>query len=109
MTKKRKIETQLYDHNAASAVHRSLAVTDDGRRCRTSSNQVQLTPVPNTESVPEDLGHFLDDNHIPVNKEDTEALSGVKVKTKRYENSVRQFITVARQTHRRPCLYRIYR
>lgn len=101
MTKKRKVESQLYDHNAASAVHRTLNVTNDGRRRRTTSNQVELPPIPaSVESISQEDDHLLHDNHIPVDKEDPEALSGVKVKVipaKRYENSVRQFVMVAWQ------------
>lgn len=94
MTKKRKTQPQLYDHNTSPTVHRNLTVTDDGRRRRTASNYIDVPSilVP-ADSVEED-GHRFDDNYIPVNPENPESLSGVQVKVtpaKRYENSVRQF------------------
>jgi hypothetical protein len=94
MTKKQKQTTQLYDHNASSALHRNISVTEDGRRRRTSTNLVNLPsdPAPTSSYEPaQEAGYVnpFEDKRVPINTENPEDISGVKVKAKQYENSVR--------------------
>ena len=104
MTKKRKTEHQLYDHNAPSAIHRSIRVTPAGH-IRQSSNHIDLPsasappPLFNLTQDVTSITDPFDERHIPVNPENPEDVSGVKVKAtpaKRYENSVRQYGYAAR-------------
>lgn len=102
MTKKRKNPTpQLYNHNVSSTVHRNISVTDDGRRRRITTNVVGIAV--NSSAAPyipfngtnEDDPY--DDKHIPISSEDPEALAGIKVKAKRYENSVNTFFITSKK------------
>lgn len=99
MTKKRKNTTpQLYNHNDSSTIHRNISVTDDGRRRRINTNVVEIAAV-NSPSVapytPDSLNEDdpYDDKHIPINSEDADTLAGIKVKAKRYANSVNTILS----------------
>jgi hypothetical protein len=102
MSKRKKVPPQLYDHNASSTVHRNISITEDHRRLRVDSNLVNLPSNP--PSIPvyapsqgshEGIPYFFDDDHIPIDTANADAIAGVNVKVKkrakRYENSVRTF------------------
>jgi hypothetical protein len=76
-----------------------MRVTQDGH-IRMSSNHISLpsvsVPTPLFDPTQEvtTITDPFDERHIPINPENPENISGVKVKAipaKRYENSVRQF------------------
>lgn len=101
MTKRKQTTFELYDHNVASTIHRSLSVSEDNRRFLSKSNYVNATAasqpsrapyIPDFQVTDENAPYANDDKHIPVNSENPEEVSGVKVKVKerakRYQNSV---------------------
>jgi hypothetical protein len=104
MSKRKKSTPQLYNHNAASAVHRNLEVTSDGRRVHSTINLVDLPSAPQPDIAPyiprqtchESVPYVFDDDHIPVDTRNSDDISGVKVKVckraKRYENTVSFFL-----------------
>jgi hypothetical protein len=74
MTKRKKATFELYDHNAASTVHRNLSVSQDNRRFLSASNYVNaaaapqpsLAPyIPDSQVTDENAPYANDDKHIP--------------------------------------------
>jgi hypothetical protein len=99
MVKKKVVAPTLYVHQAAAVVHRNISTTADGRRLRNDTNLVNLPPVPISRPerfIPllepiQNAPYAFDDAHIPINPENPDDLTGVKVKvtaSKRYQNSV---------------------
>jgi hypothetical protein len=91
MTKCQKVTPQLYNHNATSAVHRNLCISEDGLRFHFTSNHIDLAAnpqsgpapyLPNFQEVDENAPYAFHDNHIPINSENPDEVSGIKIKVK---------------------------
>ena len=94
MKKKRDVH-ELYDHTQEQSVHRNLTISQNGQQRVTTTTHVDL-PTAGPPSVYYEPGqnetYAYDDDHIPVQAQDTDGAVGVNVKVtvhaKRYQNSV---------------------
>lgn len=99
-SKRKKPIPQLYNHNAAPAVHRNLGISADGRRVLTTINLIDLPCDPQASTDPytpnqvfhEGVPYSYDDEHIPIDTRNADVIAGVNVKVsgraKRYQNTV---------------------